>query len=205
MSILDPESAESSHWIGKIFASIFAYGAMARNRRLKNVAWVVIRGRKPGIYESYSDCKAQVNGYSNSYQRGFETLAAAEEQWADHLRSQEIKNISMGDDNSAQPLTLVHDIGDRASPSLQVADYSRSEELKNTPLEDKKSVQGLAIVHHISGRVSPFVQGADHLLSEESKRTSLEDDNSARVLTVVHDISGRVPPSVFEKGADHDL
>jgi hypothetical protein len=39
--------------------------------------YAVRRGRTPGIYTSWSDCKTQVHGVSNEY-RGFETLSAAQ-------------------------------------------------------------------------------------------------------------------------------
>jgi hypothetical protein len=39
--------------------------------------YAVRRGTTPGIYTSWSDCKAQVHGVSNEY-RGFETLSAAQ-------------------------------------------------------------------------------------------------------------------------------
>lgn len=39
--------------------------------------YAVIRGRKPGVYSSYEDCKRVVHGFSNHYYRKFDSKLAA--------------------------------------------------------------------------------------------------------------------------------
>ncbi|MCR4781431.1 MAG: ribonuclease H family protein [Lachnospiraceae bacterium] len=45
----------------------------------KKVAYVVLKGRKPGIYKTWSDCQAQVKGFSGAVFKGYESMAEAEE------------------------------------------------------------------------------------------------------------------------------
>lgn len=44
----------------------------------KNKYYVVRQGKTPGIYFTWEDCKAQVNGYPNAQYRGFTNLHDAE-------------------------------------------------------------------------------------------------------------------------------
>jgi ribonuclease HI len=41
--------------------------------------YAVVRGRQPGIYDNWQECKAQVNEYSGAKYKGFATREAAEE------------------------------------------------------------------------------------------------------------------------------
>ena len=41
--------------------------------------YVVIKGRTPGIYTNWEDCKAQVNGYKGSEFKGFTTMEQAQQ------------------------------------------------------------------------------------------------------------------------------
>lgn len=43
----------------------------------KYAAYVVFRGRKPGVYKKWKETKSQVNGFSGNYYHGFSTLAGA--------------------------------------------------------------------------------------------------------------------------------
>ncbi|SKB74346.1 ribonuclease HI [Lachnospiraceae bacterium] len=45
-------------------------------------AYVVFKGRKPGIYKTWAECKAQVDGFSGPVFRGYSSMAEAEEAFA---------------------------------------------------------------------------------------------------------------------------
>jgi viroplasmin and RNaseH domain-containing protein len=47
----------------------------------KKVAYVVIEGRMPGIYETWNEAKAQVDGIRDACYRGYFTYEAAIEVW----------------------------------------------------------------------------------------------------------------------------
>src|SRR5882724_2034290 len=52
----------------------------------QNVAWVVFRGRKPGVYHSWDECNAQVTGFPNNKQHGFKTFLEASLAWEEWQR-----------------------------------------------------------------------------------------------------------------------
>lgn len=39
----------------------------------KNKVYAVLRGHQPGVYHSYDECKAQIDGFSNHCFKSFET------------------------------------------------------------------------------------------------------------------------------------
>ncbi|SEJ15258.1 RNase H [Lachnospiraceae bacterium A10] len=45
-------------------------------------AYVVFKGRKPGIYKTWAECKAQVDGFSGPVFRGYESMEEAEAAYA---------------------------------------------------------------------------------------------------------------------------
>ena len=45
----------------------------------KKKYYCVIKGRVPGIYQNWEDCKAQVNGYKGAKYKGFKTIQGAEQ------------------------------------------------------------------------------------------------------------------------------
>ncbi len=47
----------------------------------KKVAYVVLVGRTPGIYETWAEAKVQVEGYPGACFRGYHTYEAAIEVW----------------------------------------------------------------------------------------------------------------------------
>jgi hypothetical protein len=49
------------------------------------VAYVVVRGRKPGIYYSWSECNAQVSGFSGNSYMGYNNEGDAEKAWEEYL------------------------------------------------------------------------------------------------------------------------
>ncbi|KAG0649175.1 DNA repair and recombination helicase PIF1 [Hyphodiscus hymeniophilus] len=50
-------------------------------KRPKNVAYVVRRGRTPGIYLSWDECSEQVNGFSRPLYEGYSTQLQAQQVW----------------------------------------------------------------------------------------------------------------------------
>lgn len=45
----------------------------------KKQYYVVLKGRTPGIYQTWDDCKEQVNGFKGSKFKGFATIQEAEQ------------------------------------------------------------------------------------------------------------------------------
>ena len=54
-------------------------------RKEKKVAYVVKIGRKPGIYQTWSECEKQTRGFSGAAHRGYFTQEAAETAWNEFL------------------------------------------------------------------------------------------------------------------------
>lgn len=57
-------------------------------KRSKKVAYVVFRGRKPGLYNSWEECQEQVDGFSKAEFQGYTTLQEAQEAWIKHVACQ---------------------------------------------------------------------------------------------------------------------
>ena len=45
----------------------------------KKKYYCVIKGRTPGIYTNWEDCKAQVNGYKGAKYKGFKSIQEAQQ------------------------------------------------------------------------------------------------------------------------------
>lgn len=60
----------------------------------KYQAYVVFRGRKPGVYFTWDETKAQVDGFSGQSQQGFATLKEAEQRWQEHQDNESQKGRS---------------------------------------------------------------------------------------------------------------
>lgn len=58
-------------------------------KSVKKHAYVVTRGRVPGLYYNWPDTQKQVNGFSGALFKGYTSLKAAEEAWEDHISSLE--------------------------------------------------------------------------------------------------------------------
>ncbi|KAJ5042979.1 uncharacterized protein L3040_004368 [Drepanopeziza brunnea f. sp. 'multigermtubi'] len=58
-------------------------------RKNKKEAYVVFRGRIPGLYRTWDECSAQVLGFSKGYQLGYERFEEAEKAWAEHTARQD--------------------------------------------------------------------------------------------------------------------
>ena len=50
-----------------------------------NDAYVVFRGMKPGIYTTWEETNDQVNGFSNAYYKGYQTVQEAEDAFAAYI------------------------------------------------------------------------------------------------------------------------
>ncbi len=73
-------------------------------KKTKKVAYVVFRGRVPGLYRTWNECNAQVLGYRNGYQLGYERLPDAERAWVDHLAKQPPNQVHIAISSSSEPL-----------------------------------------------------------------------------------------------------
>ncbi|KAG6806048.1 hypothetical protein H0H92_012904, partial [Tricholoma furcatifolium] len=81
-------SDESDEEIGGESSAVFINAAEAQlrgthHRSSKAKAFVVFKGRIPGVYQSWHACKDQVSGYSNNSYEGFSSLEEAQAAW-DH-------------------------------------------------------------------------------------------------------------------------
>lgn len=47
--------------------------------------YVVYRGRVPGVYEEWEDCRQQVNNFSGNSYKGYKTRELAVAKWRRHL------------------------------------------------------------------------------------------------------------------------
>ena len=52
--------------------------------------YVVYRGKRPGVYNSWRSCHEQVTGFSNNNYQGFETLQEAKENYSNFLKGNEV-------------------------------------------------------------------------------------------------------------------
>ena len=50
-------------------------------RKEKKAGYVVFVGHIPGLYETWPECKGQVNGFSRARFKGYATWEAAKEAW----------------------------------------------------------------------------------------------------------------------------
>jgi viroplasmin and RNaseH domain-containing protein len=60
-------------------------------KKTKKEAYVVFRGRVPGVYRSWPECDAQVNGFSKGKQLGFDSFAEAMVAWEEWQRKSAAK------------------------------------------------------------------------------------------------------------------
>lgn len=51
-----------------------------------NIGYVVYNGRKNGVYTSWIDCYAQVNGFRDGVVRVYDTMVEAEQAWENFQR-----------------------------------------------------------------------------------------------------------------------
>lgn len=76
--------------------------------------YAVAKGKTPGIYLTWNDCKAQVDGFSGAVYKGFATVQEAEEFVARYGESPFVKaadkqkNIQSDDDNTESISTDTH-------------------------------------------------------------------------------------------------
>jgi hypothetical protein len=60
-------------------------------KKTPKAAYVVFRGRKPGIYRSWDECNEQVAGFSKEKYLGFETFSQASLVWEEWQRKMAVK------------------------------------------------------------------------------------------------------------------
>lgn len=70
-------------------------------KKPKYQAYVVFKGRKPGIYKDWNSTNAQVHRFSGEDQRGFTTLEAAVQAWEEHART--VANVEIKEEESNSP------------------------------------------------------------------------------------------------------
>jgi len=68
-------------------------------KKTKPQAYVVFKGRTPGVYVTWDECKAQVEGFTGNAHRSFATLAEAEQKWQEHLDCQLPVNMAQSSDH----------------------------------------------------------------------------------------------------------
>lgn len=51
-------------------------------KRVRKAAYVVFRGRQPGIYRTWNECDAQVKGFADCKHKSYEIFEEAERAWA---------------------------------------------------------------------------------------------------------------------------
>jgi viroplasmin and RNaseH domain-containing protein len=67
-----------------------------KSKNKKSGAYVVFRGRVPGVYLKYESVQKQVDGFHNNKQEGFDSLSAARAAYREYA----------GPDASLEPLDL---------------------------------------------------------------------------------------------------
>ena len=65
------------------------------------VAYVVFKGRSPGVYRSWAECEAQVSGFPGNRQCGYYSVSEAEEAWKEHLESEKFLGNASARKNTA--------------------------------------------------------------------------------------------------------
>ena len=63
-------------------------------KKSKKVAYVVFRGRKTGIFSTWDECSAQVNGFSNGKFQGYEVQHEADAAWKKWCSEQQANGLS---------------------------------------------------------------------------------------------------------------
>ena len=78
---------------------------------------VVWEGRNPGIYDTWEECKAQVDGYTNARYKGFSSQEAAEsafkDGWEKHWGKKSKVQISASYPEEVQKNSIAVDVGCR--------------------------------------------------------------------------------------------
>lgn len=110
----------------------------------KNKFYVVKKGRKPGIYESWTECEEQIKGFSGAIFKGFPTLQDAENffQETDKIENNNNEEISISDYNSKIESSISQLDEDEV---IAFVDGSYSD-------EDKKSAFGVIIIDNKGNR-----------------------------------------------------
>ncbi len=146
----------------------------------KKKYYVVKKGKTPGIYFSWDDCKAQVDGFAGAEYKGFVTLREAEEYLGGEMSA-------VNGENTASPLTELA-AGEAVayvdgSYNVKTGEYScgivfffGGEELH---LSRKGESEELAEMRNVAGEIL----GAEIAMKEAVKR-------GAEKLIIYHDYQG---------------
>lgn len=75
----------------------------------KKKFYVVVKGRQPGLFHTWDEAKAQVNGFPDAIFKGFSTIEGAEEYAASHqmtlkVPSNKPKNMPKRSNTASAPL-----------------------------------------------------------------------------------------------------
>lgn len=90
---------------------------MAKSK--KKAYYAVYRGRKPGVYTSWPECEAQVNGFPGAIHKGFSTMAEAE-QFRRNGRLQIGTTTVHLKEQAKRTVQLTKDISDTVDRSVKV-------------------------------------------------------------------------------------
>ena len=75
---------------------------------MKNKVYAVLKGRKPGVYHTYEECKEQIEGFSNQCFRSFENEKDAKlwlekgEEGLNHLSAKLLRKLSQIETNNKE-------------------------------------------------------------------------------------------------------
>ena len=90
--------------------------------------YVVYKGRVPGVYEKWEDCKKQVNEFKDNNHKSYKTKAEAEARYANHLLEEEKTNRMM----TSNIIVNNHNIYDsKAETEARYLHHLPAEERKN--------------------------------------------------------------------------
>lgn len=74
-------------------------------KKIPKEAYVVFRGRKPGVYRSWSECQEQVEGFPKNKFLGYESGLEADEAWEEWTRKASYKlaaNVALASSNGTR-------------------------------------------------------------------------------------------------------
>lgn len=145
-------------------------------KKKKKSFYAVVRGRVPGIYESWEECKTQVLGYSGSLFKGFSTM-------------DEAQRFLIGDDSYKQP-SILEDPNPRKMQKTSIQSFSSHRECVRPKILSSLSQPAPQLSLSLSDPESglSFKPIADNRLTS-SQNSILSFDNSIESDEIVDDDS----------------
>ncbi|MCR5215326.1 MAG: ribonuclease H family protein [Lachnospiraceae bacterium] len=116
--------------------------------------YAVAAGLTPGIYKTWDECKAQVNGFSGASYKGFATLAEAEE----FMKAAGVA-VSVQDDKNATTSSIAQD-GKKTTTS-SIAQDDKNATTSSTAQDDK-----IPNTYTVPGGVAVFVDGSFNIATK---------------------------------------